>query len=179
MASPIFTEISSSEETNWLLLEAKTGTGGARCEKSALTATSRSKLLKDASDTDCVACGTVLHLSLLHFTCQLERAESLHPRCLVSHFSILMNTLFILKQACIINKWYHPRENFPPPSAQGTAFSPIIPPHPLADPSALDCTKGRYTEDVRTKPERIKSWFSVYLLKTPLYSWWEIKPGNT
>lgn len=65
---------SFSEETNWLLIEAKTGTSGAGCEKSMLTATSRSKLLKDVSDTYCVAYGTVLHLSLLHFTCQLKRA---------------------------------------------------------------------------------------------------------
>lgn len=65
---------SFSEKTNWLLIEAKTSMSRAGCEKSMLTATSRSKLLKDVFDTYCVAYGTVLHLSLLHFTCQLKRA---------------------------------------------------------------------------------------------------------
>lgn len=124
MTSPIFTKIPQKRQLGFSL-KPRPALAGLDGKSQGWQAAPRSKLWKDVSDTSCVAYGTVLHLSLLHFTCQLKRASSLYLRCLVSHFSILMNTLFILKQAWMINKWYSHRESsFLPLRAQGTASSP-------------------------------------------------------
>lgn len=92
-----------------------------------------------------------------------------------------MNSLFILKWARIINKWYrHSEKLLPMQRAQGTAPVPITQLHIFANGWAWHHRLRSERKGFADSAERLKPGASVYLPKIPhLFFLVEIRPGNT
>lgn len=161
--SPIFKEI-SFKGPQLVNFEAKRRKSSLWCRRWMLIGTQ--KLWSMLCHWPWVACATVLHLFIPYFTCQLKRHIYIHTvSCKSFILNFLMNTLFILKRACTMNKWEATMKTRLPSveRAPGQLHFPIQRSH-LADgwaPALLP--KGQCAKYFKDSAGRMKSEVSTYL----------------
>lgn len=158
-----------SEEAHRLLVEAKTSASGAGWGVNA------DRSLSTRTFEVCfwglrVALG--LHFTFLCFGSPASSKEHhIYIQCLVSHSLFdLMDTLFIVKQACIIHKWHSPRADLHSYSeSPRTAPCPVSLRHTSVEASARLCRlKVTAPRICRPSVDGSRPGFQSTYLKRPL-----------